>query len=150
MIFSLCSNTATCCGRYSVAYSVNKPDWRTCMTTSCTDCIVLPSLDREKLLYKFYWCWLMLIQCLWDNISWLFWRLSKKKKVNMNTGLQLKRRELTWMALDMTLSDGGWPGSWKLSFLNKVIVVSEKWFCGIQETLGWNNILLSVSKKSIP
>lgn len=48
MEFSLGFNTATCYERYSVAYSVNKPDWRTWMTTNCTDSIALFALDREN------------------------------------------------------------------------------------------------------
>lgn len=118
------------------------------MTTTCTDSIALRALDREKWICIFCWCCYYGYETMKvdSSKSW-----AKKGKYEYRPPTW-KGESSVWMALETILGDGWWPVTQRsLVILNKVIVVREaqveKPFCGIQQTLRWINILLSLSEK---
>ena len=136
--------------RYLVAYSVNKPDWRTWMTTNSTDSIALLAANREIWMCKFCWCWYHIYETMKVDSS----KNWAKKKVNMSTGPQLEKEkalcEWPWALHSVMVC--GWLLKEAKLFSTKLLL-SEKHKLksyGIQQTLRWNNILLSVSKKVNP
>lgn len=76
----------------------------------------------------------------------------RQDKENMGTGSPLEKEKVVgsaWTA--QYLGDDRCAAAHSSAIPTKAIAVRkaqvEKWFCGIQQTLKWNNILLSVLKK---
>lgn len=130
MKFSLGSNTATCYRKYSVACSMNKPDWRTWMTINCTDSIALLDLDREKWICKFCWCWYHVYETMKVD-SFISWA---KKRLIWVQAPNLKRRKLC--------VNGPGHNTWWLwvTRCSKKLSYSQQTYC-CQRSTNWKEIL---------